>query len=344
MAALDIRHIYSNGFRRLRIGDSASQILTKMTEGDLTAQDFEEAVKSDRFFTSVILENGSRRLKHGKLGSLAQAVSLMGEEKVRDFILSQTILRAADPLADFNFKSFSGLKRVLRRAEQARERAEELGDVHPNIAFGVGFLFDFFEFFFNQEPYLNQNFLHTFHRTWRVSFRAATIAQSLIEVGGVEVSNERIIFGAALGHDLGRLLLCFAAPEKYKVVSKKVEQAGDTDEFEEQEMNFEEQEIGCTHVQVGSILLSSIKHTLDLEEICDFHHSYGVFKIRNPNMFTILSLLSFSDRLAQLFESKPVLDLEDIQKVLEKYKDVFDLTAKGVEKILLTLGTKNLLI
>ncbi|MEQ1879326.1 MAG: hypothetical protein ABL958_22005, partial [Bdellovibrionia bacterium] len=63
MSDLDLRDVYQRGIARLEMGREARTFLERVVAGDDRGMDIEEAVRSDRFFTTQIITQASAALK-----------------------------------------------------------------------------------------------------------------------------------------------------------------------------------------------------------------------------------------------------------------------------------------
>src|SRR5690242_6506176 len=131
---MDLRDVYQKGLVRLEVGSAARAILERVVAGDDRGMDIEEAIKSDKFFTTQIITQASNALKKGEIKSLSHAAVLLGHEMVRDFILGQTVLRLVDKTADARFESFSKSREALKRGQMAEGLANKTGNEYPGLA------------------------------------------------------------------------------------------------------------------------------------------------------------------------------------------------------------------
>jgi HD-like signal output (HDOD) protein len=340
---IDLREVYQKGLVRLEVGSAAKFILDRVVAGDDRGMDIEEAVRSDKFFTTQIITQASAALKKGEVKSLSHAAVLLGHEMIRDFILGHTVSRLVDRAADSKFESFSKSSERLKRAHTAQTLAVKTGNQYPGLALAAGFVFDIFEQWLLSDPTLSKHFADPVEKLWTHSYRTASIAVALAHHERLQVKFKRLILGAGILHDVGKLFLAACYPERYAPLLKKLDEATVADHDEITHVRIESEQFDLSHTEIGSLLFCKFLFLEELEGVVDFHHDFAVLKTRDPDLYILNMILHISDRIALITEVKPQLDAADVRKILEPYRQSFPLIAEDILTIVVTLRSRGLL-
>jgi HD-like signal output (HDOD) protein len=343
LSELDLRDVYHKGMVRLEMGREARNILERVVAGDDRGMDLEEAVRSDKFFTTQIITQASAALKKGDVKSLSHAAVLLGHEMVRDFILGHTVLRLVDRAADSRFETFSKSRDFLQRSHLAVQLAVKTGVEYTGLAYAAGFVFDVFERRLLADPTLKNHFENFANNIWTHSYRTAAIAVAFSNHPRVQVKYKRIVLPAAILHDVGKLFLASTYPERYQPLLKKMEEQGKEELDEIGQERTERDQFGLSHAEFGSFLFCKFQFLEEIEGVVDFHHDFSVLKTRDPDMYILTMILHLADRLALLTEVKNNFEIIDVKKILEPFRHSFPLFADEVSAIMVTLRSKGLL-
>lgn len=342
---MDIRELYQNAFEKFNFSESSKKLLTRIMAGDEDAEDFDETLAPDAFFTEILITSASRSSKMGAVKSIAHAVSLIGKEKCRDFVFAHTISRNFAADADLKFQTIEKTSQGLSFAHQAEQLAKTFECPHVGLAFAAGLLFDVFNRWKDQESVIDEKFSKFFMRVWQHSQRTAIIAWGISSHRKIKNPPLKSTFVAGLLHDIGKLTLAFSTPSKYLdlLLSYNAEQAAspNDDSFEAE---LEMEKLHISHAEVGSLLLWQVSPYRELETIPDYHHDFSFLKVRDRNLNQLVIILSIADRLAFLLESNRSPNPEDIEPILSGYKKLFPLSAKDLSEMLLTLRAKSTLL
>lgn len=343
MSGLDLRDVYRKGLVWLEMGREARTILERVVAGDDRGMDIEEAVRSDKFFTRQIITQASAALKKGDIKSLSHAAVLLGHENIRDFVLGHTVLRLVDKAADSRFETFSKSRENLSRAHLAEQLAIKSGVEYTGLALAAGFVFDVFEKRLLSEPTLKTHFESFANYIWGHSYRTASIAVAFANHPRIQVKYKRIVLPAAILHDIGKLFLAAAYPEKYQPLIAKMDVIGKEEIDEISQTRLEREQFGLSHTEFGSLLFCKFQFLEEVEGAVDFHHDFSVLKTRDPDMYILTMILHLADRLSLLTEVKNNFEIPDIKKILEPFRQSFPVFADEVAALLLTLRSKGLL-
>ncbi|HEX4922667.1 MAG TPA: HDOD domain-containing protein [Bdellovibrionales bacterium] len=340
---LDLRDVYQRGLVRLEVGKAAQMILERVVAGDDRGMDIEEAVRSDKFFTTQIITQASAAMKKSEVNSLSHAAVLLGHEMVRDFILGHTVQRLVDRAADARFESFSKSREYLERAHAAESLAARMNNEYTGLALAAGFVFDVFERWLLSDSALNKHFGPFAHEIWTHSYRTAAIAWAISSHERIQVKYKRIVLAAAILHDVGKLFLACCYPEKYLPLLKKMEESVRDEIDEMTHVRLETEQFDFSHAELGSLLFAKFTFLEELEGVIDFHHDFSVLKTRDPDMFILSMILHLADRLAWLSQVQANYEVTDVKKILEPYRHSFPLFADEVTAMMVTLRGKSLL-
>lgn len=107
------------------------------------------------------------------------------------------------------------------------------------------------------------------------SFRTAVVTRELAEIASLDFRQLNTIFTGGLLHDIGKVLLVNAFPERYEKVLAQAQSAN------RPVSEFELREFGATHEGVGAYLLEMWGIPAEIIEIVGAHHNFEVCAKRN---------------------------------------------------------------
>lgn len=337
---LGLREIYKSSFEPCTPGKTASLLATRVAANDDVGEAYEDAIKSDRFFTTQTIELASAALKKSVVKSLSHSVALFGKETIRNFVFGHSLLRLQSPTADEMTKDINKSKAALKRAIEAEEISKKIGNSYPGLSFCAGYVYDLIEQRFLVDARL-QKYQTFFDQTWRHSVRTASLSHAFTHHPSVLVKLNRLAFAGGLLHDVGKLLLLVSLPEKYGDLIARFEEAkvsSPMDDFPQ--VDIEKTALGISHPEVGSFFCNHLGFVGELESIVDFHHDFGVLKARDPDLYILAQFINVADRLAFFLETSAQLEVNTLQKLIEANKPLFPLDAPEVQKLALALRGK----
>jgi HDOD domain-containing protein len=337
---LTLREIYKASFETVTAGRTASILLTRVAANDDVGDAYEEAIKIDRFFTTQTIEAASAALKKSVVKSLSHSTALFGKETIRNFVFGHTLLRIQNPAADQIFQELNKSKVVLKRAIEAEEISKKLSNQYGGLAFCAGYVFDLIEQRFIADTRY-QKFQTFFDQTWRHCLRTACLTHAFTHHPTVLVKLNRLGFGGGLLHDVGKLLLLTAVPEKYEELIKQFEEAKASSPMDDvPQVEIEKKAFGLSHPEIGSFFCSHLGFVSELESVVDFHHDFGVLKTRDPDLYILAQFINVADRLAFYLETTAQPEVNNLTRLIEPHKPLFPLTAPEVQTLIVTLRSK----
>ncbi len=341
---MDIRELYQKGLDRFTFNAAAMNLLTHISNGTDNSVAYEDYLATDEFFIETFLREAFP-LSQEPLKTIAQAVSLLGRERSRNFTFSHLLNRIFDPKADSNFRDIQTSLKTLKRSLEAETTARQMQIEKPEIAFVAGLIFDFFELWILNEPGLKQKYTNFIENLWRHSLRSAAIAGTLGNSRRVKITGTQTAFAAALLHDSGKALLALSAPDSYPSVildSKLLQKSSPTSDAYEVDLELES--IGLAHPESASLLLWQLDPLRNLEALVEYHHEFSFLPIRNAELNTIEVLVAIADKFAFFLEHSSVLDLTTVTDIIKPHSKYFKLSPSDTLDTLITLRANSTVV
>ncbi len=109
----------------------------------------------------------------------------------------------------------------------------------------------------------------------------------------VKLSKVDDVFVCGLLHDLGKVVMNNADPERYKQVMETV--------YNEnvEPIEAEREIFGFTHTEVGALVVKKWNLTEELEKVVRFHHDINQLSDQDEYVFILASLLNLADRICR---------------------------------------------
>lgn len=334
---MDIRELYQQNIDRFSLTPNTLALIVQINNGTDNSLAYEDFISTDEFFIETTLTEAFS-LTEEPLKTIAQAVSILGRERVRNYIFAHIINRIFDAKADSHYKNYQTTVKSLRRALEAESSARQIKLEKPEIGFTCGLIFDFFEQSLFNENNLRKRYENFFETQWRHSLRTAMIATELAKEGRVKITSPRNLFAAALLHDIGKLMFAFTSPDVYqsllldcKVLQKK---SPLNDDYE---IDLENEALKIAHPEVASLFLWQFEPLRELEALAEYHHDFGFLPIRNAELNVMEVILSVADKFAFFLEQSNVLDLTTVTEILRPHTKFFRMSASDTLDTLITL-------
>ena len=342
---MDIRNLYQLGVEKFDVGPPAQKILARIIAGDENSQDFENAIIDDAFFTEQIILEGSRLLKSGPVKSLSHAISLIGPQRATYFILGHSIARIFNPDSDRNFKNIATAGSKIQRSRESESLAKSLDCPFSGTAFAAGFVFDIFEEWLNSNVLIKDNFATLFEKTWLHSKRTAALAWSFTGNKKLDLPLQKLLFSTGLIHDVGRLLLAFTYPEKYKDIMIKHSYLKTRYPYDDGfEVELEQAAFQYSHPEAGSLLLWQMEVLKDWEAAVEYHHDFGFLEIRDSRLNQIEICLRIADQIACLLDTTEQVPEAIAQEIIEPYAKNFPVSPREIKDLVVTLRANRTLL
>ncbi|MCC6278186.1 MAG: HDOD domain-containing protein [Oligoflexia bacterium] len=341
---VDLRSLFEKTFKPFHFNDLTQGLLERISHGSEKADDYEEIIRQDAFFTEKICAAASSNMKSSVVSSLGHAVVLIGLQRVRNGVLGHSLLRNFDSKADGDFQDLQQSEKVLKYCLLAEEHARKCKNEYVGLAYIAGFAFDVLSQAVRKEEKWGSLEAH-FEFLWKHSLRSATLAWALASHERVFIAHRKIIFAAGLLHDIGKLVLCLYDYEKYFPVLEEMKSQRDVNQNDDSyEAAIEKKYFDLTHAEVGSMLVHNIGILRELEMEIDFHHDSTLLRTRNPDAFLGVATLNIADRLAWLMDRKPSFEQEDLQEILKAHAQYFPLKSSDLMDLFAKTRSAGLLL
>ena len=325
------RDLHKSVLAPFDFGDLVTELLSRVVAGSDKAEDYETLVRKDGFFTKTICSHASKNLKMVNVNSIAHAVVVVGQNKVRNFILGHSISRLFSPQADTAFQSMDEGEAKLKFTLRAEEHAKKIKNEYVGLALSSAYIFDIFAQWVATDPVKFQLYEPFVESSWRHGLRTATLAWALATHPRVFISHRKIIFSLGLLHDIGQLALAFFDPDNYQPCLEKVRESRSSHPTDDSYVaDFEHEGFDLAHPEVGSALIAHTRVLKELEMEIDFHHDIGLLRVRNPDAFLGAAVVSIADRLAYMSEHTPGFANAEVEEVLKPHREYFPLHAHEV--------------
>ncbi len=338
---MDIRELYQKNIAPFFLNQNLLALVTQINNGTDNSQAYEDFITTEEFFIEIVF-NEAFPMSNEPIKTLAQAVSTLGRERVRNFIFAHTLNRIFAPQADAHYKNYQTSVKSLRRALEGESTARQNKLEKPEIGFTCGLIFDFFEQAMFHDANLKKKFESFFENQWRHGLRTAIIATELANSSRVKITSSRNLFAAGLLHDIGKLMLASSNPETYqsllldcKVLQKK---SPLNDDYE---VDLENESLKIAHPELASLFLWQFEPLRELEGIAEYHHDFGLLPIRNAELNVMEVILSVADRLALFLDQSNVLDLSTTTEILRPHIKFFRKNPSDILDTLITLRANS---
>jgi len=166
---------------------------------------------------------------------------------------------------------------------------------------------------------------------WRRSVAGAIIASELSR--SLHYGNPEEDLVATLLRNLGMVLLQQTFHDQYQPVWD-----GSLPLASEERCNWEAEQLGIDHAEVGAALLRAWRLPDPIVEPIRLHHRLAEAKTLAPHLALRTNLVAFADRLAELEDTR--CTAEDIRQVLSTAREQFALEPERLEKILSDVNPK----
>jgi HD-like signal output (HDOD) protein len=341
MNAVDFRLFYSQVLKKFDLGFAVTEILNRIMAGSDRSDDYEEVLKHDEFLTRIVCTTATASLKTSSVKSLSHGVVLVGQQRVRNMVLGHGIARLFSDSADKDFMDFESAEKNIKYALLAEDQAKKIGNEYVGIAFASGYIFDIFSSWILSNPQFAD--LHSLLTdVWEHSLKAGCIAWSISTQENILISHRKIIFAAALLHDIGRLGLALLDPVTYRECLKKIgflrPQNGNDDAYEAQ---IEKEFFDLGHPEVGSAIIFQSKFLRELEMEIDFHHDRTLLQMRNPDAFLGGVVLNISDRLSSLVTNNRCFSASDVAPIIRIHSAYFPLNSQDLVTLVAKIRSKR---
>ncbi len=341
---IEMRAFYKRVLSIFELPPLSQDILTRIMAGSEKANDYEEVLKYDKFFTEMICKFASAHMKTSVVTSLGHGVVVVGQQSVRNMVLGHQISRIFSPHADTAFKDLETSGKLVKYGLRAEEFAKKCGNEYTGLAFTAGYIFDIFNGWFESDKKMEEKFSPLLDQVWKHGLRAASLAWALANHERVFISLRKNVFAAALLHDIGKLGLALLAPEDYALAFEKIKTDREINPSDDSyEAKIEKDYFDLTHQEVGSAIIFQSKLLRDLENFLDYHHDSILLKARHADSFLVAAIINIADRLSVMTEKKATFTMEELQEVVRPHKDYFPLKAHDVMDLYAILRGKALL-
>lgn len=347
MTEINLRDMYQKVFHRFDLDKINLDMLNLIASGSEKAEDFEEIIKHDSFFTEVICKKASAAMKSNAVSSLSHGVVLVGVQKARDFVIAHGIKRMFDPNADksFSLETFDEVIALPKHAILAEEFAKRCENDYSGLAYACGYLFDVFNLWMGTDEKTMETQQAFLEEIWKHSLNTASLAWALATHEKILISHRKLIFGAGIVHEIGRLGLSMFDMNEYKKAVDEVEGARESHvDDDSYEVAAEKKVFDLTHPEVGSTILFHTQILRDFEEVVDFHHDLAVLKIRHPDAFLGGAILKLADRLSWLLKNKKEAGPDDMEDIIKPLKEYIPLTTTDLGELCGAVKGASLLI
>lgn len=341
---IEIRALYKKLLSVFELAPLTTDLLTRIMAGSEKANDYEEILKTDKFFTTLLCRQASATMKETVVTSLAHGVVVVGQQRVRDAILGHQITRIFKPFADNEFEGMEVSEKNVKFALRAEEQAKKCRNEYTGMAYAAGYLFDIFALWLAQDEKLTESYGGLLESTWKHGVRTATLAWALATHERIFIPVRKIIFTSALLHDIGKLGLAVAFPKEYLICLNQMRDAHETNYLDDAyEAVLEAESFDLTHNEIGSALLFQTKALRELEMDVDYHHDSILLKTRNPDAFLGAAVVNIANRISFLLERKPNFEMEELQEILKPHANHFPLKAHDVMELFAQVRSRGLL-
>ncbi len=341
---IKMRDLYKRVLSVFELPSLTTDLLGKIMAGSEKADDYEEILKYDKFFTSLICNLASANMKESAVSSLSHGVVVVGQQHIRNMVLGHQVARAFAPFADNEFKDLETSEKNAKYAIKAEEFAKKCNNEYTGIAFTAGYIFDIFNGWLLKEPALAEKYSPLLETIWKHGLRTASLAWALATHERVYISLRKIVFASALIHDIGKMGLAIFAPDEYYKCLEKMKSERDLNISDDAfEAIVEKEFFDLTHQEIGSAIIFHSKLLRELEMGLDFHHDSILLKTRNPESFLEAAVINIADRMAWLTERKASFSMEELREIVEPHAAHFPLKAHDVMDLYAMLRGKGLL-
>lgn len=341
---MDIRELYQKSIAPFSLSQNLLALITQINSGTDNSLAYEEFLVNDEFFIEIVF-NEAFPLSLEPIKSLAQAINILGRERVRNFVFAHSTNRIFDPQADLHYKNYQTSVKLIRRALEAENTARQIKLEKPEIGFSCGLIFDFFEQAMSHDSNLKKKFEHFFENHWRHSLRTAVIANKLASSSRVKITNGRNLYAAGLLHDIGKLMLALSSPDVYqsllldcKLLQKK---SPLNDDYE---VDIENESLKIAHPELASLFLWQFEPLRELEGMAEYHHDFSLLPIRNAELNTMEVILSVADKFSLFLEQSSVLDLTTTTEILRPHIKFFRMSPSDTLDTLITLRANSTIL
>jgi HD-like signal output (HDOD) protein len=338
--AIDLFVFYSKCLVPLTPSPAVSKILNVVMTGGETTDDFSQVLALDSELGHWIRLTVQRLGFDRRVTRLDQMVALLGQNRVRDLIIGrnieraflkpeQTILgkmmtkmekdRASDKKGSEPEKektaeeadaqeiipALSEFQTYLDCANRSEDIAVSIRNSYPGSAFAGGVLFDYARYFLKSleikelkdkrlariDDYVEEIFLD--------GLRCAVASHEIIQK--ISVPHQKSVFGAAMLHNIGKLLLLAYDPPDFE--KSFLASTGESDK--KKKLDSSEAEMGqfdFDHAQAGALLLGRLPLFQDIEKSVDYHHRPRLLRYSNPKLYALACLLRVSNALSKLYQ------------------------------------------
>lgn len=343
--ALELRAMYRGLLSKFDFDGVAADLMQKIIAGSEKADDYEEILKKDKFFTTVICSRASANMKASVVSSLGHGVVVVGQTNVRNMVLGHSIMRMFSENADAEYVSLEESGKHLKYALKAEEHAKKCNNEYAGLAFAAGYIFDVFTYWINSELRFKETLEPYLESIWKHGIRTATLAWALATHERVFISHRKIVFAAGLLHDIGKLATSIHVFREYAPLIIRMRDEKDSHKTNDAyEARIEREYFDLSHMEVGSALVFQTKFLRDLETDIDFHHDSTLLKTRNPDAFLGVAILNIADRLAWTMERNASFGQEELQEILKPHAAYFPLKSADVMELFAKVRGKGQLL
>ena len=207
--------------------------------------------------------------------------------------------------------SLSEFRRYLTHANRAEEVAIAIRNSYPGQAFVGGVIFDYLRYFLGtldlsklQDPRLTktEEFIESIFID---GLRSGIAANEIMQK--ISIPHQKIVFMAAMLHNIGRGLLLAYDPESFEKVYLMSTGSKDprlkVESFEAEEAIFD-----FDHAQAGALFLGRLSFLREIERSVDYHHNADILRFANPGLYAMACVLRISGALSKLYQKSRVKD------------------------------------
>jgi HD-like signal output (HDOD) protein len=342
MMSIELRAFYKGLLSKFDFDVVTAELIQKIIAGSEKADDYEEILKKDKFFTTAVCSRASANMKASVVSSLGHGVVVVGQTSVRNMVLGHSMARIFSPTADNEFVSLEESGKLLKYSLKAEEHAKKCNNEYAGLAFAAGYIFDVFSYWIRKDPALTEALEPFLETIWKHGFRTAALAWALATHERVFISHRKLVFSAGLLHDIGKLAMSVYAFKEYWPAIEKMRSEKDAHKTNDAyESRIEREFFDLSHMEIGSALVFQTKFLRELEIDIDFHHDSTLLKTRNPDAFLGVAILSIADSIAWTMERNSSFGHEELQEILKPHAAYFPLKSPDVMELFAKIRSKG---
>jgi HD-like signal output (HDOD) protein len=353
---LDVFKLYQDILIPLTPHPSVSKLLEAVMSGGESTDDVASIVALDPELQHWIRLTVQRLGFERQASKINQAVILLGQNRIRDFVIGRHIERkfispentimgklaaesakskkdapaaikgeqkSTEEEAAESIPQVQDFQVYLEFAIQAEEVAISIRNSYPGQAYAGGIIFDYVQHFLTSRKIQGltdsrlKNVKTFIEETFKDGIRNGIAANEIMQK--ISIPHQKNVFVTAMVHNIGKAMLMAYDPINFEKSFKMSSGATEKDSKTKRirSEDAEAEVFDFDHAQAGSLYIGRLPFLAEIERSIDYHHQPHLLRFSNPKLYALACVMSVSGGISKLYQKSRAQD-PDIDKIRDQ--------------------------